>query len=730
MNKRVNINLKSFLALILVSILMLSVASPVFAEEIDNHTFTEAEKKYEEAFPVQGDVLDFSDLTLDKNKFLAGATHVNGDVSTGSYSITKSGNDYTITLQNVNISKLILPFDDADTVEEEGTDEDGEKYYHIKRDEDGKPEARQTHITINLYGTNEINGYGIEGHYVKGITFQGSGALNIRTHLEQRKQNVDRKVKQEEQASNQEEKETETIYYIVPGISVETDSIEDKENEKTGFVIDNVRLTVINPYYWGIICNGDIDVKNHSTINVTSYEGIQKRADAGSISTDKLFVDDTSSVKTDDKTLIFEQDKQKEQERAREKAKYKDDTEKPKIELKGKNGSELKGKELKEGNSQEGIKIYCEQPTVTVTDNKKIDKITVNDERITVFSVDTDTSKTFVVPGYLDCEKIIKVTDMKGNEAEVKFRSNSDHISSAIAQNRKNATCTESGYEELECKCLICGEKLEKITNTLPALGHDYKVTNYSNYTLEKCNRCGNEVKIDKPVQKQAATPKASTPKTTTTPQVTQEQSKPEVKETPAAPAPKLESKPAPEVKKANTIVASNFTKNYSTKAQSFNINARRNGSAKLTYKSNNKNITVNSSGKVTVKAKYIGKATITISSAATSDYKAATKNITVTVNPPSVKLSKLTNKKSKKMEIKWAKNTAVTGYQIQYSTDKNFKKSVKTVTVSKNKTVTKTVSKLTKKKKYYVRVRTYKTVSGVKYYSSWSASKSLKITK
>ncbi|MCM1115236.1 MAG: secretory protein, partial [Clostridium sp.] len=66
------------------------------------------------------------------------------------------------------------------------------------------------------------------------------------------------------------------------------------------------------------------------------------------------------------------------------------------------------------------------------------------------------------------------------------------------------------------------------------------------------------------------------------------------------------------------------------------------------------------------------------------------------------------------------------TGYQIQYSTDKNFKKNNKTVTVSSNKTTSKTISKLSGKKKYYVRIRTYKTVSGTKYYSSWSSVKTV----
>ncbi|MGI6170795.1 MAG: hypothetical protein ACOYIC_03550 [Butyricicoccus sp.] len=45
---------------------------------------------------------------------------------------------------------------------------------------------------------------------------------------------------------------------------------------------------------------------------------------------------------------------------------------------------------------------------------------------------------------------------------------------------------------------------------------------------------------------------------------------------------------------------------------------------------------------------------------------------------------------------------------------------------ITSNKTVSKKVTKLTAKKKYYVRIRTYKTVSGKKYYSSWSKAKTV----
>ncbi len=179
-----------------------------------------------------------------------------------------------------------------------------------------------------------------------------------------------------------------------------------------------------------------------------------------------------------------------------------------------------------------------------------------------------------------------------------------------------------------------------------------------------------------------------------------------------------------------NSIKASNFTKTYSTKDQSFSIGAKQEGNAKLTYSSNNKNVTVNTSGKVTIKKGFIGKATITITAGATDGYNKATKKITITVNPPVVKISKVTNSASKKMTVTWAKSTVVTGYEIQYSTDKNFKKDVKTTTVKKNSTKSTTISKLTKGKTYYVRIRTYKTVSDTKLYSSWSPVKNLKISK
>ena len=83
--------------------------------------------------------------------------------------------------------------------------------------------------------------------------------------------------------------------------------------------------------------------------------------------------------------------------------------------------------------------------------------------------------------------------------------------------------------------------------------------------------------------------------------------------------------------------------------------------------------------------------------------------------------------KKKKGFKVKWKKQaTWTTGYQIQYSTNKNFK-SAKTKTIKKTKTTSTTISKLKKKKVYYVRIRTYRKVGKKNYFSSWSKVKKVK---
>ena len=81
-----------------------------------------------------------------------------------------------------------------------------------------------------------------------------------------------------------------------------------------------------------------------------------------------------------------------------------------------------------------------------------------------------------------------------------------------------------------------------------------------------------------------------------------------------------------------------------------------------------------------------------------------------------------------KSVKVTWKKVKGIKGYQIQYSTNKKFKKGNKTITVKSAKSTSATIKKLKSKKKYYVRMRTYKIVNGKKVYSAWSKAKSVKV--
>ena len=96
----------------------------------------------------------------------------------------------------------------------------------------------------------------------------------------------------------------------------------------------------------------------------------------------------------------------------------------------------------------------------------------------------------------------------------------------------------------------------------------------------------------------------------------------------------------------------------------------------------------------------------------------------TFKINPAKQNIQKLTSK-SRSFFIDWAQKGSATGYEIQYATNSKFS-GAKKVTVTNNKTDKKTISKLSGKKKYYVRVRSYTTVKGKKYYGAWSSTKSV----
>lgn len=102
------------------------------------------------------------------------------------------------------------------------------------------------------------------------------------------------------------------------------------------------------------------------------------------------------------------------------------------------------------------------------------------------------------------------------------------------------------------------------------------------------------------------------------------------------------------------------------------------------------------------------------------------TKKESVSVSVAKVKKVKVKSKKARKVQVSWKKNTKVAGYEIQYSLNKKFKKATK-ILVKKTKN-TKVIGKLKSNKKYYVRIRAYKNVSGKKYYSKWVTAKAVKV--
>ncbi len=128
-----------------------------------------------------------------------------------------------------------------------------------------------------------------------------------------------------------------------------------------------------------------------------------------------------------------------------------------------------------------------------------------------------------------------------------------------------------------------------------------------------------------------------------------------------------------------------------------------------VTYASGRKNV---GTYKVTIKFKgnYNGTATKTFK-----------------INPKATSFKSVTSPKKKTIGLKWGKVSSISGYQVQCSTSSKFNKNVKTNTAKASSSSASISKSISSKKTYYVRIRTYKTVNGTKYYSSWSKIKSIK---
>ena len=149
----------------------------------------------------------------------------------------------------------------------------------------------------------------------------------------------------------------------------------------------------------------------------------------------------------------------------------------------------------------------------------------------------------------------------------------------------------------------------------------------------------------------------------------------------------------------------------YGTKP--FKLNVTSNGS--LAYQSSNSKIASvgRTNGKVTIKN--TGIAYITAKT------KTNSVKITIKVYPKKPAVKSLAAGRNKKLTVKWNKDKKVTGYQIQVSAAKNFKKIAKKQNAAKNSC---TFKNLKAGKKYYVRLRSYKKSGKATLYSAWSKAK------
>ena len=168
-------------------------------------------------------------------------------------------------------------------------------------------------------------------------------------------------------------------------------------------------------------------------------------------------------------------------------------------------------------------------------------------------------------------------------------------------------------------------------------------------------------------------------------------------------------------------ITAKSVTLNQSTKKTSV-FTAETDG--KITLKSSNSKIVKVSGTKIIPVAP--GKVTLTITAARGQDYEKASKKISVTVRPLTTSKLSLKSTAKKQATVSWTAAKSISRYQIYYSRRSDMK-NAKHIT-AKSSAKSAVLKNLTSKKKYYVRIRTYKTVSGKKYYSTWSSVKSVTV--
>ena len=259
----------------------------------------------------------------------------------------------------------------------------------------------------------------------------------------------------------------------------------------------------------------------------------------------------------------------------------------------------------------------------------------------------------------------------------------------AVKENEVAATCTAAGSYDSVTKCATCGKELSREKVSVDALGHAYesietKATGTKcGYTTHTCSRCGDSFT-----------------------------------DTYTAPTGKIGGLKC----KTRTANAQTIIWNKVSTATGYQVQISSKDGKKwdktVTIK-NNKTVSTTFKSLAAGNA-YKFRARFYITAADGKNYFSPwSGTLTSPTLPAGVNLTKVAAG-SKSFTANWKKNTAVGGYQVQYSLKANFS-GAKSVTVKSNKTLKTTVKKLNAKKVYYVRIRTYKTISKVNYYSAWS---------
>lgn len=363
----------------------------------------------------------------------------------------------------------------------------------------------------------------------------------------------------------------------------------------------------------------------------------------------------------------------------------------------------------------------------------------------------------------------------------IKARQNQSHThveSAAVKENIKQATCTNEGSYDSVVYCSTCEEELSRKTYAIEALGHNYVLDSTTITNCEaggsanyKCSRCGNidtrsisagqhswnngtivkdvtcttdgekkytcsvcgaikseiivhqghtfDLTIKEPTYDSEGYKKSVCKVCGYTETVIIDKLKPE-----ASKQENLEKVTISSV--VNTSAGLKITWRKNSSASGYQLYRSEKGSSykKIATIKNGATVSYSDKKADTYGSKYSYKirAFKTLDGATSYSGYSAVKS-TIRIKNPTLSSIKSLGQGKVKATIK-SKNAKATGYQIQCSTKTDFSSDASINTITKNSTLTKTISSLKSGKKYYFRVRAYKSSNGNKYYSAWSSKK------